>query len=137
MTAEDFAVARLMTEEGFRATAYQDTAGETTIGYGFNVNAGISQGAALALLAAQVDELSQALAVYPWFSSLDPMRASVCLDVAFNIGERGLLKFQHMIVALGQQNWQQAHDELLNSEAAKTLPTRYQELAQILLTGEA
>lgn len=137
MTAEDYAIARLMTEEGFRATVYTDVQGHQTIGYGFNVGAGISQKAALALLTTQVDELSEALAVYPWYASLDMVRASVCLDCAFNLGEHGLLQFQNMIVALGQKNWQQAHDELLDSEAARLLPERYGELAEILLTGEA
>jgi lysozyme len=137
MIAEDLVVTRLLAEEGFRANAYRDSVGRLTIGYGFNVDAGISQPVALALLTAQVDEKFSELMVYPWFSALDGPRQSVCLDIAFNNGTGGLLLFVNMISALTSQNWQLAHDELLNSKAAQMLPERYNALAQILLTGEA
>jgi lysozyme len=136
-TAEDLVVARLLAEEGFRATKYLDTKGHWTIGYGFNVDAGISQFAALALLTAQVDERYQELRAYPWFVLLDPVRQSVCLDIAFNDGERGLLGYVNMIAALTAHDWQGAHDELLNSLAARAFPTRYEPLARLFLTGDA
>ncbi len=56
MSAIDIAIARLKSEEGFRATKYVDTVGKTTIGYGFNVDAGITHNAAAALLSAQVQD---------------------------------------------------------------------------------
>ena len=61
MNAIDYALPRLKTEEGFRATKYTDSRGHTTIGYGFDVDAGISQFAAAALLNAQVAERHNAL----------------------------------------------------------------------------
>jgi lysozyme len=135
MTAVDTAVARLATEEGFRAKAYHDTKGNLTIGYGFSIGAGITQIAARALLEAQTQEFATALGRYSWFVGLDDTRASVLIDLAFNDGLAGLLHFPKMIAAIGARNWQAAHDELLDSEAARELPTRYSALAKILLNG--
>jgi lysozyme len=135
MTASDLATARLVTEEGFRANAYHDAVGKLTIGYGFCIDEGISEPAARALLLAQVQERVAALDTYWWYQPLDEVRKSVIIDVSFNVGLAGLLHFPKMIAALGASNWQAAHDELLDSDAARLNVARYQKLATILLTG--
>ena len=133
MNAVDLALPRLQTEEGFRAIKYTDTQGHLTIGYGFNVDAGISQTAAGALLGAQAAERHQALMGLGWYAVLDPVRQSVCLDIAFNNGTHGLLNFPHMIAALAKGDWATAAAEckVTNPELAG----RYAKLAQLLLTG--
>ena len=135
MTAIDSALPRLRTEEGFRARVYLDSEGKRTIGYGWNIDAGITPRAAGALLQAQLEELHEALTAYPWYAGLDPARQGVCLDVAFNDGLHGLLAFPHMISALAKQDWQTASAEcrVTNPELAG----RYAALAKILLTGAA
>ena len=135
MSAADLAVARLKTDEDFRAMMYTDTTGHRTIGYGFNIDAGITQTAAQALLAAQTADLAQTLGGYWWASGLDDARLSVVIELAFNLGTSGLLHFPLMLSAIGKKDWQGAHDQLLNSDAAHLLPVRYASLAQILLTG--
>lgn len=133
MNAIDLALPRLKTEEGFRATKYTDTQGHLTIGYGFDVDAGISQFAAAALLQAQAAERHNILVSYPWYAGLDAVRQSVCLDIAFNNGLNGLLHFPHMIAALAKGDWAGAAGEckVTNPELAG----RYAALAQLLLTG--
>lgn len=133
MNAVDLALPRLKTEEGFRATKYTDTQGHLTIGFGFNVDAGISSFAAGALLGAQATERHQALMGLGWYAALDPVRQSVCLDIAFNSGTHGLLNFPHMIAALAKGDWAGAAAEckVTNPELAG----RYAALAQLLLTG--
>jgi len=135
MSAIDIVLPRLQTEEGFRSMPYKDTEGHLTLGYGFNVEAGITRPAALALMKAQVQELDGVLNGYTWYGTLDAVRQSVCLDIAFNAGIPGLLKFPHMIAALANKDWQKAADEcrVTNLELAG----RYSKLAQILLTGIA
>ncbi|MFO1465878.1 MAG: hypothetical protein U1F35_05470 [Steroidobacteraceae bacterium] len=135
-SASDLAFARLQAEEGFRSSAYRDTAGNLTIGYGFNIDAGISQYCALALMDAQLAEITRSLSGFWWWAALDDVRASVLLDLGFNLGVNGLLHFPKMLAAVGAKNWKVAHDELLDSAAARSLPQRYQRLAQILLTGQ-
>jgi lysozyme len=136
MSDIDIAIQRLKIEEGFRSRAYDDIDGNKTLGYGFNVGAGISVYAATALLQAQVEEIKSQLSAQPFMQGLDDVRASVLLDVAFNIGVQGLLKFHNTLAAVEAKDWQTAHDGLLASAAAKELPYRYKLLANILLTGE-
>ena len=135
MAASDIAATRLTGEEGFRSKAYRDTVGKLTIGYGFNVDAGITEPVARALLTAQLAEIDRALSAYGWYKALDDVRASVLLDVAFNVGVGGLLHFPKMIAAIAARNWVTAHDELLDSDAARMLPSRYKPLAETLLNG--
>lgn len=137
MSAIDFALPRLKVNEGYRSHVYPDTRGHPTIGYGCNLDAGITQTAAEALLRAQVADIAKTLSGYWWAGGLDDARLSVVIEMAFNDGLSGLLHFPLMIAAIGRKDWQTAHDELLNSDAAHMLPVRYNALAQILLTGEA
>lgn len=137
MSAVDLAIPRLKVDEGFRAAKYVDTAGRLTIGYGFNVDAGISQFAAAALLQAQAQERASALAGFWWAQGLDDVRMSVVIEVAFNDGLNGLLHFPKMLAAIGAKDWATAKAELLDSDAARELPARYAALAQIMLSGMA
>jgi lysozyme len=132
-TALDLLLPSLKTEEGFRATKYTDTQGHTSIGYGWNIDAGISPFAASALLTAQVQELEQALMRIPWYVQLDPVRQRVCLDIAFNDGLSGLLAFPSMIHYLSIGDWFNAAAQcrVKNLE----LGPRYAVLAHMLLTG--
>ena len=133
MTAVEVVLPRLKTEEGFRAFPYKDTQGHTTVGYGLNLDAGLSQRVAAVALQAQLEELQEALAKYPWYQPLDPVRQSVLLDMAFNLGLSGLLHFPHMLAAISRQDWASAATEchVENPELAG----RYQKLSQLLLIG--
>ena len=135
MSAIDLAIPRLQADEGFRAIKYTDTTGHETIGYGFNISAGISQSAALALLTAQATELAAQLQSFRAFQGLDDVRASVLIELAFNLGVNGLSGFSQMLNALASGDWQTAHDQLLESQAARQLPARYALLANLLLNG--
>ena len=133
MTAVDIALLRLQTEEGFRAKVYKDTNGIETIGFGFNIQAGISKFAAAALLAAQVREANDVLLKLPWYAALNPVRQSVCLDIDINEGEGGLLGFPSMIHYLSIGDWDNAAAQC--HVADPRLASRYAALAQLLLTG--
>ncbi len=135
MSAVDLAEARAGPAEGFRPTKYLDTRGNETIGIGFNINAGISLRAARALFREQLAERADAIAGFWWAQGLDDARMSVVIEIAFNDGITSLLHFPKMLAAIGAKNWPAAHDELLDSDAARELPGRYQRLAVILLTG--
>lgn len=133
MSAVDVAFPRLRTEEGFRSLVYRDSEGHSTIGYGLNLDAGLSQRVAAAALLAQLQELHEALQAYPWYGPLDPVRQSVLLDMAFNGGLHGLLAFPHMLAAISRQDWASAAAEchVENPELAG----RYEKLSQLLLIG--
>ena len=133
MSAVDLALPRLQLEEGFRALPYKDTNGHTTVGYGFNVDAGLSRAAASALLIAQAGETHEALLKFSWYANLDEVRQSACLDIAVNEGVHGLLHFPAMITALSNQDWLTASEQCHVTD--HKLDSRYAALAQILLTG--
>lgn len=133
-TAVDAALSRLQTEEGFRANSYRDTRGFLTIGYGFNVDAGITQAAAAALLSAQANEVHVKLMAYAWYAGLDSIRQSVCLDIAFNGGIGDLLHYPHMISAIQESDWETAAAECASNDPA--LKGRYQVLSKIMLSGQ-
>ena len=133
MSAVDLAVAREQVSEGFRSTAYIDPTGHQTIGYGFNISAGITRTAALALLQAQTQDVANSLV--NTLMGLDEVRASVLIELGFNLGVGGLLGFHQMLAAVAARDWTTACDQLLDSQAARQLPTRYNALAQMLLTG--
>jgi lysozyme len=135
MSAANFALARLATEEGFRAKAYRDTVGKLTIGYGCNIDAGWSEGLARTVLGFQLGEVAEQLGKFAWYTHLDDVRASVLLDIGFNDGVGALLHFPKMLAAVQIGNWSTAAAELMNSEAARELPPRYRKLAEILQTG--
>lgn len=130
VTAVDLALPRLKIEEGFRAHPYKDTQNHLTVGYGCNLDEGITPYAGAALLTAQAEERHARLMKLPWYAVLDEVRQSVCLDIDFNAG---LLSFPHMIAALSKQDWAVAAAEcgVTNPELA----SRYTRLAQLLLTG--
>jgi lysozyme len=134
VSAISFALPRLETEEGFRPTPYVDTKGHTTIGYGFNVGAGISKYAATALLNAQLAELDSALRQYPWYASADDVRASVFLDIAFNAGLTGLMHFPRMLHYASVGDWVNAAAQCTVADP-KLDASRYAPLRALLLSG--
>lgn len=133
MTAIDSALPRIRVEEGFRSRPYLDTGKHLTVGYGLNLDAGISERVAAAALVEQLQELHEMLSRYSWYADLDPVRQSVLLDIAFNNGLTGLLHFPHMLAAISRQDWVAAANEchVENPELAG----RYKNLAQLLFTG--
>jgi lysozyme len=128
---------RLMKAEGFRPHVYVLN-GVRHIGYGFNIDAGMSKYTATTLMIGQVREIEKQLQVFWWWAGLDDARCSVLLEMAFNMGPTGLLNFPKMLAAIGAKNWQAAHDECLDSDAARNpqLKSRYEGLAAILLNGK-
>lgn len=127
MTSIIEAQSRLQTEEGFRALPYKDTRDHISIGYGFNVDAGISKYAAAALLGAQLTELDTAMQGFTWYKVANDVRKSVFLDIAFNDGLHGLLNFPHMLAAATRGDWEMAAKECAVTEPE--LAARYAVLA--------
>jgi GH24 family phage-related lysozyme (muramidase) len=130
MSAVDLAVPRLKAEEGYRRYTYTDITGNRTIGYGVNLEVGMSEPAAAALLRAQAEERHGLLMGYPWYAALDEVRQSACLDIDFNANIR---TFPRLIAALKAKDWAGAAQECQVKNVQLT--ARYQRLAQILLTG--
>lgn len=130
-------VVKIAFEEGFKSKMYQCTEGKNTIGIGFNLDA-IEMPKSVAYFWAQliVDDLVEDLHEEDWFGPLDYNRRVVVVDMAYQLGLNGMLKFNRMITALKNQAWKTASNELLDSKYARQTPARANRNAQILLTGE-
>lgn len=138
MTAHDYAGALddLRVDEGLRLTPYRDTRGVLTIGYGINLDQGITRVEAEMLLEGRVADRIGALTVtLPWFPTLAPARQRVLINMAYQLGVGGLLGFRHMLEALRRGDYELAADEMLDSDWARQTPARAQRLAQEMRAG--
>lgn len=140
-------VKHLTLEEGTRLFAYDDATGEAicpgyvmvghpTIACGRALDThGLSAGEVQTLLENDIAAIDAALRIYPWWVALSSVRQFVIVDMAFNLGINGLLKFRRMIAALSDGNYSLTATEMLASAWATQLPTRAHKLAQIMRTG--
>jgi lysozyme len=127
----------LKRDEGIRLKPYRDTQGNLTIGVGRNLDTvGISKAESGVLLLNDIERLEQALdAKWPGWRRLNPVRQRVMLNMAFNLGIRGLLTFKAALAALQQQDYDQAAAHMLNSLWAKQVGPRARRLAQHMREG--
>lgn len=127
----------LTQQEGYRQFPYRDTRGKLTVGIGRNLEAeGIYLPEAQGLLAADCDRIVRRLSVLPFWSTLSEVRQAVIISVALNCGIDGLLNFHQMLAATGVAQFGLAGAQLMQSAAARELPSRYKELASMLTTGQ-
>jgi lysozyme len=129
-------IEQLKRHEGLRLKPYQDAVGKLTIGYGRNlVNSGICESEAEMLLINDVLHLRQRLTAHSWFLVMNEARQEALINMAYNLGMVGLLKFTQMIAALNARDYPLAADEMLNSLWARQVGSRADELALQMRVG--
>lgn len=121
-----------------RFMPYRCPEGRLTIGYGRNLqDRGISQQEAERMLANDMAAVELALSdALPWFSALDPVRQDVLINMGFNLGIEGLLKFKDTLALVAQGRYVNAGDEMLRSHWAKQVGKRAKRLAEQMRTGK-
>jgi len=117
-------------DEGFRRHVYQCTEGKNTIGYGFNLDAGISEELASVILDEQLHavatSLRQNISSFDGFP--DEVKNVLC-NMGFQLGVSGLLKFKRTIAALELGMYEDAAKEMLDSKWARQTPNRAKRLS--------
>ena len=128
--------ARLSIEEGRKHSIYTDTTGNVSVGIGRNLTGvGVSDDEIDLMFTNDIARTVAFLnANLPWWGTLDDVRQSVIVDMAFNMGGE-LLQFHHMLAAVQASDWNTAYSEMLNSTWANQVGQRAQNLARIMLTG--
>jgi len=126
--------------EGRVPHAYQDSLGYWTIGVGHLIDR--RKGGRLpehiidALLDYDIElhegELTRAL---PWVDNLDPVRRTVLIDMAFNLGIKGLLGFKNTLAAVKDGRWDDAASGMLASKWASQVKSRAVRLADMMRSG--
>lgn len=141
-------VEALKIDEGLRLTAYQDTVGVWTIGYGHTgpeVKRGLvwtKEQAEAALIADIVDHNRRIHAALPWLRGLDPVRRRVLENMAFNLGignaatGKGLLGFKNTLAYVQAGQFDKAADGMLASKWAGQVKGRAVRLAKEMRTGK-
>ena len=153
MIDEYEALQRLCLHEGVRLQPYRCTAGYLTIGIGRNLETnpptaeelkvigdwknGITKNAAFYLLRNDIARTEKECRQHiPFWKELDDERQYALLDMAFNLGVKGLLKFKRMLRALSHGNYEVAAQECMDSVYAQTVGIRAWRIAIIFKTGE-
>lgn len=146
-------VQRLVMHEGCELMPYKCPAGYLTIGVGRNLETnplteeekkvcgdymrGITKNAAFYLLRNDIERVKRECSKnIPFFNALDAERRYCLIDMCFNLGIKGLLKFKNMLSAMGVGNWNVASSECLNSNYAKQTGQRARRIANTIKTGE-
>ena len=128
---------QLIRDEGVRRFVYKDSHGILTIGCGRNLeHNGLSADEIDYLLDNDIAHVGTQLSIaLPWTDALDETRRGVLLNLAFNMGLRGLLTFRKMLAAFEVGDWEGAAEELLDSKYAGQVGDRATRLAQQMRTG--
>ena len=121
----DAVVKNLTTEEGYREHVYQDTEGHATIGYGFNLDAGMPKELAAMVARYQAESnLREFAAQWPPYHR-QPFAVRVALaDMAFQLGPDGLLEFHDMLAAIERGDWRAARTAARDSDWHRETPER-------------
>ncbi len=130
--------ALLKHHEGFSPTAYQDTVGKTTVGYGRNImDNGLSASECLLLLDDDIvfhyQQLSNLL--HNW-DELNEARQTALISMSYNLGFIGFKKFENMIHFLNEKDFEMAATAMLESKWAEQVGKRAMDLARIIESGE-
>lgn len=138
---------RIKEHEGCSLEIYSDILGFSTIGYGHKCSSaeiaafkdGISQEKAdalfdrdFALATAQAASISG----QRW-PTMGEARQGVIIEMVFQLGMSGVLKFKRMWAAIDAGDYAQAAVEMRDSEWRKQTFARCMELAEIMERGEA
>jgi lysozyme len=132
---------QLKRDEGVVRYAYEDSLGFLTIGCGRLIDdrrsGGLSPSEIDFLLANDISEKSaQVLEALPWARDLNEPRLAVLINMAFQMGIRGLLGFPGMLGAVRTGDYKAAAEHMLDSKWEKQTPTRAHRLADQMESGE-
>lgn len=132
---------QIKSDEGCVLHAYQDHLGYWTIGYGRLLDkrkgGGISQNEADQLLQNDIDrKLADLRDKLPWFDNLDDPRKGVLLNMCFQLGLTGLLKFKNTLAYIEAGDYENAAANMLKSKWAQQTPNRANRMAEQMRTGE-
>lgn len=107
---------RIKLHEGLSQSAYVDSLGYLTIGYGAlidkRLNGQLSIAACEFILNEQIAQARSELKDLSFYKYLDPVRQDVLVEMCFNIGLTRLYGFRNMLDALGTKDYIRASQEL-------------------------
>lgn len=131
----DLVAADLKRDEGFRNSLYYDQDGVPTCGYGTACREWSTRFAEAILRFKMNEDLDDLVEALPWFGRLDDVRCGVLLQMVYQLGLDGVLKFTETLRALEAGEYTVASLAMLQSAWARETPARSQRLADLMKTG--
>jgi len=123
-------IERIAKNEGFRSKVYKCSEGVDTFGHGLTY---ITEEESLHIVAGRVPKKHlKLLDKLDWYKDLPPMVKEVLIEMTYQMGTSGMLKFKKMIANMKEKNWKGAATEMLDSRWAKQTPNRANRLADIV-----
>jgi len=123
-------VESIINNEGFRAQPYRHN-GKIYFGHGLSF---ITERESVVIVSHRVETVRAELSGF--IEDLTPARQEVLIEMAYQIGVPGLLKFTEMWRAIQAGQWRRAAFEMLNSKWARMdSPKRADKLALKFLKG--
>ena len=144
-------IERLEFHEGYRANKYICTGGKTTQGIGHNLDNNPlneiekiiikdlnhwTKPEARFVLSNDIEKCKLLLNnMVRGFNKLDDERQYALIDMCFQLGINGLLKFKKMLKAIEVGDFEEASKQCLDSSYAKQTPSRANRIARLIKTG--
>jgi len=128
----------LRRHEGVKNTLYKCTSDKWTIGVGRNLeDVGLSEEEIDILLLNDIKRTKELMDDYiPWYNDLDEVRQEALINFVFNVGIGTAMKFKKAMAALEAHDYDTAAIEMLDSNWAKQVGSRAEEVTQMIKTGE-
>ena len=123
-------ITRIAINEGFRSKVYKCSEGVDTFGHGLTY---ITEEESLDILAQRIPKRHLELTdKVDWYNDLPPKIKEVIIEMTYQLGISGMLKFKKMIASMKEKNWQLAAEEMKDSLWYKQTKSRCEQLAQIV-----
>jgi len=128
----------LRRHEGVKNTLYKCTSDKWTIGVGRNLeDVGLSEEEIDMLLLNDIKRTKELMDDYiPWYNDLDEVRQEALINFVFNVGIGTAMKFKNAMAALEAHDYDTAAIEMMDSNWAKQVGSRAEEVTQMIKTGE-
>jgi|TARA_Y100000310_G_scaffold340907_1_gene438258 lysozyme len=130
----------LRADEGFVKHVYQDSRGYWTIGIGRLIDGrkggGITLEEARYLLDHDIDDAVRGLDIHMvWWRALVEPAQRALVNMTFQMGLQGVLKFKKMIACLERRDYEGTAVEALDSKWARQTPERAARIAALFREG--
>lgn len=128
--------AEIAADEGLRLTVYADSVGVATIGYGTNLEAGISEAAARFMMREALIECMRDLQTFPFWHHANEARRFAMVNMRYNLGAGRFRGFRKMIEAANRGDWLTAADEAVDSRWYTQVGRRGPLVVNVIRAGE-
>jgi lysozyme len=126
----------IKTCEGYHSHPKPNLLGKVTIGFGRDINSnGISQEESEWLFDNDFERCEKEIESFSWYDDQPQNVQDALMNMCFSLGIRGLLSFVKMIDALNKKDYTKAAIEVLDSQWAKQVGQRAQDVAVMIRQG--